>query len=235
DISCHCALGSMAQVLHACGVDIASELPWVKPWFLRYQMADGGLSCDETAYRVVDQCPSSMVGTIAPFEAMLVLASTPEEHQFVERAATFLVQRGLVRGSDTTHNAEERDAAPAWMQHCFPRLYFYDVLRGLDALVRWAAGSLDRRIPALVLEPVIRHLVAAYPDGVVRVERRAFRGIGSIAQSPHGTGWIRQPVAATFPLLELASMPGTPSLAGTRSWNETRQRLRDLAARGQLA
>src|SRR5262249_27154185 len=43
--SCHCALGSMAQVLGACGVDVDRELPWIKPWFTRYQMRDGGLNC----------------------------------------------------------------------------------------------------------------------------------------------------------------------------------------------
>ena len=63
------------QVLAACGVDVERALPWVKPWFVRYQMADGGLNCDETAYPSTDECPSSMVGTVAPFEAMLLGAT----------------------------------------------------------------------------------------------------------------------------------------------------------------
>ena len=48
DVSCHCALGSIHQVLAACGVDVDRALPWIRPWFVRYQMADGGLNCDPT-------------------------------------------------------------------------------------------------------------------------------------------------------------------------------------------
>jgi hypothetical protein len=57
-------------------------------------MRDGGLNCDETAYLVEDECPSSMVGTVAGFEAML--RRGPGD--FVDRAAGFLVGRRLVRG-----------------------------------------------------------------------------------------------------------------------------------------
>ncbi|HEV7554879.1 MAG TPA: hypothetical protein VGO00_05440, partial [Kofleriaceae bacterium] len=47
EISCHCALGTMGQVLRACGIDVEREMPWAgASWFVRYQMADGGLSCD---------------------------------------------------------------------------------------------------------------------------------------------------------------------------------------------
>ena len=50
DVSCHCAIGSIHQVLSACGVDVDSAVPWIRPWFVRYQMADGGLNCDSDAY-----------------------------------------------------------------------------------------------------------------------------------------------------------------------------------------
>src|SRR5262249_49842567 len=46
DSQCHCALGNMDQVLTACGVDVDAALPWIRPWYVRYQMADGGLNCD---------------------------------------------------------------------------------------------------------------------------------------------------------------------------------------------
>ena len=116
DIACHCSLGCISQVLHACGVDVGRELPWIKPWFVTYQMPDGGMNCDETAYRAEGECPSSMVGTIAAFEAMQLLAQAPEERAFVERAARFLVERRLVLGSPTKHNAEERSREPSWRQ-----------------------------------------------------------------------------------------------------------------------
>src|SRR5262249_2697179 len=146
DSMCHCALGSIYQVLTACGVDVDAALPWIKPWFVRYQMADGGLNCDSTAYLVEDECPRSMVGTVAPCEAMLLSRGTPEQEAFVERAARFLMERRLMLGSATVHNAEERAAQVLWLAPCFPRFYFYDVLRGLTALARWAERS-GRTIP----------------------------------------------------------------------------------------
>jgi len=74
-------------------------------------MADGGLSCDEAAYLETDECPSSMVGTVAPFEGMLLGAPgewTATQLAFLERAAGFLVDRRLMMGSQTQHNAAER-------------------------------------------------------------------------------------------------------------------------------
>src|SRR5262245_34216496 len=59
--SCHCALGSMAPLLLERGIDVDRALPWIRDWFVRYQMADGGLNCDDEAYRVTGETPSSMV------------------------------------------------------------------------------------------------------------------------------------------------------------------------------
>ena len=72
--ACHCALGCMDPLLAARGVDVDHALPWVPAWYARYQMADGGYNCDESAYLVEDECPSSMVGTIAGFEALTCVA-----------------------------------------------------------------------------------------------------------------------------------------------------------------
>lgn len=174
DSLCHCALGSMTQLLTACGVDVGTALPWTVPWFARYQMPDGGLSCDTSAYLVADECPSSMVGTVAPFEAVLDGALSEERRLFLTRAAGFLVARRLVLGSPTKHNADERTSAPAWRLPCFPRFYFYDVLRGTSALVRWALVS-GEAIPLAGVSLAAMHLARAYPDGVIRIGRRVRR------------------------------------------------------------
>jgi len=227
--SCHCALGSMAQVLAACGVDVDRALPWVKPWFDRYQLEDGGLNCDDSAYLVHDECPSSMVGTIAPFEAMVQL---DPDGAFVERAARFLVERRLSRGSQSVHNAEERDREPAWRQIAFPRFYFYDVLRGASALVRWA--SIARQpLPRAAISEVIAVLAANFPDGIVRVQRRAHAGIGTWHEAAPGR-WERVPQASTFPLLDVTSALDQPSAAATRQWTATRHALRALIERGRI-
>lgn len=210
--SCHCALGSMTQVLIVCGVDIDLELPWIKPWFTRYQMRDGGLNCDESAYLVEGECPSSMVGTIAAFEAMLVL---DPNSGFVERAAQFLIERKLSLGSQTVHNAEERAREADWRKVTFPRFYYYDVLRGASALVRWARVR-GRPVPDVVA-PVVDSLT---DDGIVRVQRRAFATIGTWLES-NGT-WARAQQASSFPLLEATSVVGQPSPTLTRQYNEMR-------------
>jgi len=233
DASCHCALGTIYQVLTACGVDVDAALQWIKPWFSRYQMADGGLNCDDAAYRVEHECPSSMVGTIAPFEAMLLGHATPEQEVFLARAAGFLIERKLMLGSPTVHNAEERDAQGSWLAPCFPRFYFYDVLRGLTALVRWAERT-RRTIPLSAVEPVASQLVEAFPDGVVRRKRQGFASCPtSRGWTPTGE-WVRGFPTTSFGLLEASSAIGGASAALTRQWSTARRGLLHLLEAGLL-
>lgn len=234
EATCHCALGSLCRVLSALGIDVDSALPWAKPWFIRYQMADGGLNCDSDAYLQRDECPSSMVGTIAPFEAMLVgephLGSV-EQRTFLDRGAAFLVERRLMLGSRTRHNAEERQNEGRWLEPCWPRFYFYDVLRGLHALVRWAETS-GRSIPVEAVAPVVQHLVTRFPNGVVRLGREAVEGVRTRARSEDGT-WTRKP-ASRFPLLNATSAVGQASAYATRQWIDARQGLVRLIESGRL-
>lgn len=232
DSTCHCALGCMYQVLTACGVDVDAELPWIKPWFSRYQMADGGLNCDQEAYLVEHECPSSMVATIAPFEAMLLGKWSAEQRVFLERASGFMIQRELMLGSPTAHNAEERQAQAGWLSPCFPRLYFYDVLRGLAALVRWAELS-GRAIPRRAVAGVISHLVQAFPDGVIHVQRQAYTGCPTTFNQNAAGEWVRQGTSR-FPLLDAVSVVGAPSAALTRQWSTTRRGLLHLLDAGQI-
>lgn len=234
DVACHCALGTMYQVLAACGVDVDRALPWVKPWFVRYQMADGGLSCDEAAYLQTDECPSSMVATVAPFEAMLLGdAWTGEQRAFLDRGARFLIERALVHGSPTVYNAEERGAEPTWRALAFPRFYFYDVLRGLAALVRWAEVT-EQPLPRPVVASVADALAERWPDGIVRVERNPHAGCSTILPTADRSPSPREP-ASTFQLLDAASAIGEPSEALTRQWSAARAGLLRLDAAGRLA
>ncbi|HEU4404854.1 MAG TPA: hypothetical protein VFS43_06140 [Polyangiaceae bacterium] len=233
DVACHCALGTMSSVLAACGVDVGRALPWVEPWFVRYQMADGGLNCDPDAYLQAGECPSSMVATVAPLEAMLLGGAwSAERRAFVERAARFLIDRALVRGSPTAHNAEERGAEASWRALAFPRFYFYDVLRGLAALVRWAEAT-GQALPYATVSTVVEALAERWPDGVVRVERQAYAGRTTIVPSADRSPSPRVP-ASTFPLLEAVSVVGEPSEALTRQWAEARAGLLELARAGRL-
>lgn len=222
---CHCSLGTIDRLLTACGVDVERALPWITGWYARYQMADGGYNCDETAYTVVDECPSSMVGTIAPLEAMLGHAPGAP----CDRAAGLLIARELRHGSPTRHNEEERMAAADWPRLCFPRFYFYDTLRGASALVRWATVR-GRALPRAAIAPVIDDLVARFPDGVIHLGRAAYAGRLTVARGADGT-WGRVP-AAVGGLLTAVSEPGAPSPALTRQWAATRHALIALFDRG---
>lgn len=234
--SCHCALGTMHQVLTAAGVDVEAALPWIEPWFPRYQLADGGLNCDNDAY-LVDEVASSMVGTIHGLVAMLQgdpAAWSAERRAFVDRAAAFLVERQLVLGSPSRHNAAERDAAPAWRQLCFPRFYFYDVLLGAHALVRWATVT-GGRIAGTALLPAIEHLAASAPDGVLRKGREAVGSTRTRRFDVETGTWVRREPATRFPLLDAASRVGEACPFLTRQWRTTRADLLALIAAGQVA
>ena len=234
DSVCHCALGCIYQVLAATGVDVDAELPWIEQWFLRYQLEDGGLNCDNGSYLVEGEVPSSMVGTVAPLEAMLLgnLTSQPrvDRQRFVDRAGAFLIDRRLVLGSRTRHNASERAREPIWLMPCFPRFYLYDVVRGLSALARWAELQ-EAYVPLSALEPAVSHLLREFPDGVVRLQRRAFDG-AETRVFKQGQ-WTWDP-STTFPLLEASSIIGDASPSLTRQWSDARQSLLRLLDAKQI-
>lgn len=184
NVACHCQLGTVYQVLSACGVDVDRELPWIRPWFLKYQLPDGGLNCDESAYTKA-QPHSSFVSTLPPLEAVLFCTRRPfadDEIRFLDRGAEYLIRRNLCR---SISRGTLIDAA--WLRPAFPRFYFYDVLRGLRFLRRWAE-RLGRTLPQnLLLDPV------GAPD------RRSFAG--TFTRRFVNGSWKRVP-AATFDLLD---------------------------------
>ncbi len=223
---CHCQLGTVYQVLFAKGVDVDHELPWIRPWFLRYQMADGGLNCDNEAYLQKDETPSSMVGTLAVFEAVLKCTPRPwtaEEKAFLGRGARFLLERELRLGSSSRHNASEREDEADWLKLCFPRFYFYDVLRGLTAISLWAEKT-GGAIPKTSISQVLNHLAKEFPDGQVTIGRAGYDGTGTISRSPSGE-WIRKQPATFFPLLRKASAVGEVSPFLTEELRRARLRL----------
>lgn len=235
DVMCHCGLGSILQVLQACGVDAWAAVPWAEPWFPRYQMADGGLSCDDVAYTVTGECPSSMVGTVAPFEAMMLggpVAWSAARRTFLANGAAFLMRRALVNGSETAHNAAERTSAQTWGDPCWPRFYFYDVLRGLTALARWAELA-RASIPEAAIRAACTALVDRFPDGVVHVARQPFAACNTLVAGEDHAWSSRQP-ASRFPLLDAVSAIGA-SAHLTEEWTRTRRTLLGLYDAGQIA
>jgi hypothetical protein len=195
--SCHCAVGNIYGVLAAAGVDVSARLPWMRRWLSAYQMADGGMNCDNDAYLVEGECPSSMVALVPCFEALVrhVPDWTPQEAECVEKGAQFLVKRELRLGCSTAYNAAERETARLWGELTFPRFYFYDVLRGVTALQQWSQRT-GRALPRLEVHEQLRgrELVPT---------RRAWEG--RMTRVP---GSSEKRPASTFPLLEAVSGSG---------------------------
>ena len=222
---CHCQLGNVYQVLAAAGVNVDLELPWIRPWLLAYQMADGGMNCDNEAYLVQGECPSSMVGTIAAFEAILLYTPRPwtrEEEIFLDKAAHFLMDRKLMYGSQTKHNAAEREEARAWIKPCFPRFYLYDILRGLNALTLWAEKRKQELAPEAIRE-ALSYLQEHFPDGSIQNERHSYESVGTLLQNEHEWKW--QKSATFFPLLQEVSALGATSPFLTKQWQQIRARV----------
>ena len=133
-----------------------------------------------------------------------------------------------MRGSATRHNAAEQASAAWWPRLAFPRFYFYDVLRGLTAVVGWAERT-GQTLPAGSVDAVVASLIERFPDGIVRVERQIHADrttiLPTVDRSPSGRGPV-----SSFPLLDAVSRVGAPSEALSREWAETRAGLLRLLA-----
>lgn len=227
--SCHCQLGNVYQVLSKWGVKVDIELPWIRPWFLRYQMQDGGLNCDNDAYLVKEECPSSMVGTIAAFEAILLYTPrefTTGEKLFLQKAADFLLSRKLMLGSNTEYNKDERDSALHWFKLCFPRFYLYDVLRGLHAITLWAE-RFNKKIPYNSISTVV-DFMQSFKDSKVLIGRKSYEGAGTLSQDENGV-WQRRQPATYFALLDSVSRVGEESPYLSAQWLKTFARIADTS------
>lgn len=196
DVACHCALGVMAQALQARGIAVRERLPWFLDWFLRYQLPDGGWNCEAEAYS--GSRKSSMLSTVAVLEALLVLENTDEERACADRAAGYLIAHRLVRAT----TGEVID--PEWLKLCFPRFYDYDILRGLNALRRWARKR-GRSVPPDAVADAA-DLLAGRPLIVGR------DALARASLVPTDAGWVRG-AATRFPLLDAVSRVGAPAPA----------------------
>lgn len=230
---CPCQLGNMYQVLSAAGIDMDQELPWARSWFLRYQMPDGGLSCDEDAYKN-DPPASSVVGTIAPLEAILFHTHRPftaEEETFLDKGAQCLVRRKLMLGCSVEYNADERLDESDWIKLCFPRFYLYDILRGLNFILSWSEKR-EKPLPLASIQEALEVLENKFPDGAVRIERHAYEGVGTRF---HADGdWQSVKEAYFHPLLQEVSKTGEVSPYLSAQWSDVKAKLSRLKAKSLI-
>ncbi|APJ04234.1 hypothetical protein [Silvanigrella aquatica] len=230
DTSCHCALGNIYQVLFDYGVNVDKELPWIKSWFFKYQMRDGGLNCDEKAYHETEECPSSIVGTIGAFEAVLLNYTENndchEEIKFIDQCAQFFIERKLMLGSSSKHNHEECLDEEKWQKTCFPRFYLYDILRGLTALLKWSHLR-SKPIPLSSIFDATSLLIQSSPDGFIRNQRQSYSGVNSYFINPNNHKTEKKE-ASFFSLLKETSILNNISPYLTRHWSEAKLMLMSL-------
>ncbi len=214
-IMCFCALGSVYQLLHGCGVDLESELPWMRPWFTAYQLPDGGLNCDEAAYTKSNP-KSSIVSTVPCLEAILYChwgGLSDEEVEFLDRGARYLIQHGLFR-----RVSDGKVINPDWLEIRFPRFYEYDYLRGYCFLARWRRKSgfpIPEELTDEVKRLVTRQLSAS---GDIVLDRYHQPEDRSYNPQPDGS-WQMGPVSE-FDLMKQVSSKGLVCPPLTKAFEE---------------
>lgn len=228
-VACHCQLGTMHQLLTAYGVDVDARLPWVRPWYVRYQLDDGGLNCDEAAYTKAVR-KSSVVSTVPALEAVLTCWGdnlTHAEIEFLDRGADYLMQRQLYRAASTRAVIDD-----AWLKLTFPRFYFYDALRGLSFLLAWAL-RLKRRLPLAAINECVELIDGEFSNGRIRVQRAAWAGATSRFRNHSDLSWHRG-AAESHPLLNAVSEIGSESPYLTECWIRARTNLLGLIEQGLI-
>jgi len=99
---------------------------------------------------------------------------TQEEIQFLDRWADCLLSRQLMRATTNLYNKEEMEDEEDWLKPCFPRFYFYDILRGLNFILKWASIC-GKPLAEASIAKVLQHLKSRFPDNHIRIERLSFR------------------------------------------------------------
>ncbi|MDD5302565.1 MAG: hypothetical protein PHS14_05580 [Elusimicrobia bacterium] len=213
---CHCGLGSMYQALAACGLDLDARAPWMRAWFLHYQLPDGGLNCDDKAYEKGGA--SSVQSTLPALEAVLAAGRplTPIEENFVDRGAEYLLERRL---AFRLRDGQLMD--PDFLEIGFPRFYDFDILRGLAFIADWARLR-KRRVQRRAVGWVIDAFDDRFPDGRIKIEKPGLISTERTLLLDKDGNAVRGP-AASFPLLDSVRKPGLISEVLTRSWRETRK------------
>lgn len=220
---CHCALGTVYQVLAAGGLPVDQLIPFARPWFVRYQQADGGWNCDEQAYtRATPR--SSVVSTLPMLEALLIVPGgrTPEEDAALDRGAQYLLARKLFRSVSGAGQV----IRPEWLEPIFPRFYEYDVLRGARFLARWAAAR-GRALSAEALSEVLTTLTTWAAAGCK--PRAWLHTEGTLV--PGNWETVVRP-APTFALADMIADPARPNPWLQAEWDGLQADLAALAVHG---
>lgn len=215
-IACLCAVGNMYQVLFNAGVDVDKELPWMREWFMRYQLPDGGLNCDEKVY--TKPIPkSSIVTTLSCLEAVLFCRSrelNQADTDFLNKGSSYLLKQRLFRKA-STGEVIDKD----WLEIRFPRFYEYDFLRGFYFLEKWRQQS-GFSIPDDLVDEVEELVSRQMTEQGIKLKRYNFFDKRSYNPTADG-GWIWGD-ASEIDLMKKVSFDGCICEPLTAKWNEVK-------------
>jgi hypothetical protein len=215
-IACLCAVGNMYQVLFNAGVDVDKELPWMREWFLRYQLPDGGLNCDEKVYTKPTP-KSSIVTTLSCLEAVLFCRSrdlTDGEVTFLNRGGSYLLKQRLFRKA-STGEVIDKD----WLEIRFPRFYEYDFLRGFYFLEKWRQQS-GFSIPDDLVDEVEELVSRQMTDQGIKLKR--YNLFDKRSYNPVADGTWAWGDASEIDLMKTVSFEGSICQALTKKWSEVK-------------
>jgi hypothetical protein len=220
----------MYQILRSKRPDVNDILPWIRPWFLKYQLPDGGLNCEDDAYRI--SMKSSIASSLPVFEALMMCAEqtglSEEEDVFLDKAAAYVIDHRLV------HKLTGELMDPDFLKLQFPRYYSYDLLRGLHFIARWRkhrkmGEAKSANAKSASLEAVIAYgieiLQSKLKDGMLCVERSDLTGVRTKNIDALGEWNIVTP-ASRFHLLDEVGAIGSPSIFLTQQFEQTRTLLK---------
>jgi hypothetical protein len=232
-VGCFCALGTIFPALESFGLDPEAALPWAREWMMKHVLPDGGLNCDEGRCRR-EKPGSSIVATVAALEFLVESRSGPRneaETDFAHGLARDLLDRELRLGRWDGSNSEEKEDETDWRELCFPRFYFYDVLRGLTAITRYS-----ERLKAPISAAAIADSVSAIEEkslrGPLRIERDSVSGVRTLDFEKGD--WVKPRPSRPFPLLRSVSRVGEESPALQAEWDSTRARIKRLRSIGLI-
>ena len=213
---CHCGLGNMYQTLAACGLDLDHRAPWMRAWFLHYQLPDGGLNCDDKVYEKGGA--SSIQSTLPVLEAVLAAGRplTPYEEHFVDLGAEYLLERKLA-----FRRKDGQLMDPRFLDIGFPRFYDYDVLRGLSFISEWS--RLRRRlVPRRAVSWIFDSMNDRFPDARVRVEKENLTATETSLNLGADGKWVRGK-STSFPLLDAVRKVGAPCEPLSAQWEKIKK------------
>lgn len=225
EIPCHCQLGNMYQILRTLKSDIDKRIPWIRPWFLKYQLPDGGLNCEDDAYR--NSHKSSIASSLPVFEAIMLCAEqgelTEAEAVFLDRAAKYVIDHRLIYR--TTGELMDSD----FLKLQFPRFYSYEWLRGLTFLVRWKAYKKSSTADDVIKEgfDLLQEKLNKEEQPQLRVERSDLSKTRTRNLTSDGEWHYGEP-AEFFPLLKEVNTIGQISPFLTQDYNLAKERFEAL-------